>query len=137
MAMVLLADASAKAAPAFNGMSYTAFGPANVLATAGSNASLLKMRQIGTDTVAINTRWFQSAYNSNSVQEEDNRFSATMSSIASAIDYVHNTLGMKVLLKPMLDVDDGNWRAYISPTNPDAWFGYTAANPFVSGSSTH
>ena len=126
---------SAQAAPAFNGMSYTAFGPANVLDTSGSNASLLKMEQMGANTVALNVWWFQTAYNSNSVQEEDNRYSATMSSIADAVDYIHNTLGMKVLLKPMLDVDDGNWRAYISPTDPATWFGYNASNPFVKASS--
>jgi len=119
------AAGQAMGAPAFKGMSYTPFGPANVLTTAGSNASLLKMSQMGADTVALNTWWFQTAYNSNSVQEEDNRYSATSASIGSAIDYIHNTLHMKVLLKPMLDVDDGNWRAYISPTNPTAWFGYT------------
>ena len=125
-----------QAAPAFKGMSYTAFGPANVLDSANSNASLLKMSLMGADTVALNTWWFQTAYNSNSVQEEDNRYSATSASIGNAIDYIHNTLHMKVLLKPMLDVDDGNWRAYVSPTNPNAWFGYTngATTPPISGS---
>ena len=130
-----LTAAAAQAAPAFKGMSYTAFGPANVLSTAGSNASLLKMEQMGADTVAINAWWFQSAYNSNSVQEEDNHFSATTSSIADCIDYIHNTLHMKVLLKPMLDCDDGNWRAYISPTDPSTWFGYNASHPFVNAST--
>lgn len=135
LALCLLAAPPALAAPAFKGMSYTAFGPANVLESAGSNTSLLKMQQMGTDTVAINTWWFQTAYNSNAVQEEDNHFSATTSSIANCIDYIHNTLHMKVLLKPMLDVDDGNWRAYIAPSDPDAWFGYNAGNPYVNASS--
>ena len=29
---------------------------------------------------------------------------------------------MKVFLKPMLDVQDGTWRANIQPDDPDVWF---------------
>src|SRR3954453_4553873 len=44
-----------------------------------------------------------------------------MSSVSHAIDQIHS-LGMKVLLKPMLDVSDGTWRANIDPSNKDLWF---------------
>jgi hypothetical protein len=44
-----------------------------------------------------------------------------MSSIQHAINTIHS-LGMNVLLKPMVDVDDGTWRAQITPTDVNAWF---------------
>jgi hypothetical protein len=53
--------------------------------------------------------------------------SSTYASISHAIDEIHS-LGMKVLLKPMLDVNDGTpttdptWRAFIDPTDKDQWF---------------
>ena len=53
--------------------------------------------------------------------EDDTQYSSTMSSVAHAIDTIHG-LGMKVLLKPMLDVDDGTWRAFIDPSDKDQWF---------------
>jgi hypothetical protein len=95
--------ADAHAAPAFQGMSYTSFGK-DVLGTSASDQSLFNM------TVSAN-----------SMAEDFTRYSSTMSSVSHAIDTIHG-LGMKVLLKPMLDVSDGTWRAYIDPSNKDLWF---------------
>jgi hypothetical protein len=113
---------TACAAPAYDGMSYTSFGT-NVLSSAGSDQSLLNMSMVGTDTVALNFWWFQNSTTANSMAEDDSRYSSTVSSIAHAIDTIHS-LGMKVLLKPMLDVSDaaGTWRAYIDPSDKDQWF---------------
>ena len=114
--------AHAHAAPAYKGMSYTSFG-ANVLSTPASDQSLLNMSMVGTDTVALNFWWFQSSTSANTMAEDDSRYSSTLSSISHAIDTIHN-LGMKVLLKPMLDVNDGTWRAYIDPSDKDLWFSH-------------
>ena len=46
----------------------------------------------------------------NSMAEDFSRYSSTMSSVAHAIDTIHG-LGMKVLLKPMLDVSDARHMA--------------------------
>lgn len=110
------------AAPAYKGMSYTSFGT-NVLSSAGSDQSLLNMSIVGTDTVALNFWWFQNSTTANSMAEDFTRYSSTVSSISHAIDTIHS-LGMKVLLKPMLDVSDasGTWRAYIDPSDKDQWF---------------
>ena len=110
------------AAPAYKGMSYTSFGT-NVLSSAGSDQSLLNMSMVGTDTVALNFWWFQNSTTANSMAEDFTRYSSTVSSISHAIDTIHS-LGMKVLLKPMLDVSDaaGTWRAYINPSDKDQWF---------------
>jgi hypothetical protein len=120
--LVLIATTAAisHAAPAYEGMSYTSFGT-NALATSGSDQPLLNMSVVGTDTVALNFWWFQPSVTSNSMAEDFTRYSSTMSSVSHAIDTIHS-LGMKVLLKPMLDVSDGTWRAYINPSNKDQWF---------------
>src|SRR5689334_12660672 len=109
------------AAPAYEGMSYTSFGT-NVLSSTGSDQSLLNMSIVGTDTVALNFWWFQNSTTANSMAEDFTRYSSTVSSISHAIDTIHS-LGMKVLLKPMLDVSDvaGTWRAYIDPSDKDQW----------------
>jgi hypothetical protein len=122
LAIVVATATPAHAAPAYNGMSYTSFG-SNVLSSSGSDQSLLNMSQVGTDTVALNFWWFQNSVSANSMAEDFSRYSSTMSSVAHAIDTIHS-LGMKVLLKPMLDVSDasGTWRAFINPSDKDQWF---------------
>ena len=110
----------AAAAPAYQGMSYTSFGQ-DALATAGSDQSLTNMSIVGVDTVAINFWWFQDTVSSNAMGEDFSRYSSTISSVEHAIDTAHS-LGMKVLLKPMLDVKDGTWRAYVNPSDKDQWF---------------
>jgi hypothetical protein len=46
--------------------------------------------------------------------------------VRRAIDELHG-LGLKVMLKPHVDVRDGTWRAQITPADPDRWFqSYTA-----------
>jgi hypothetical protein len=132
-AALLCATQAAFAAPAFKGMSYTSFN-ATDLGSANSDQSLANMAQLGTDTVALNFWWYQTDVHQNTMAAAAN--SSTIASVQHAIDTIHS-LGMKVFLKPMLDVSDGagTWRAYINPTQPDTWFGYNASNPFMSAST--
>lgn len=122
LATALINPSHATTAPAYKGISYTSFG-ADVLASSASDTSLLNASLVGTDTVALNFWWFQPTTTSNSMAPDYNRYSSTLSSVSHAIDTIHN-LGMKVLLKPMLDVADasGTWRAYIDPSDKDVWF---------------
>src|SRR5262249_2502935 len=120
LGLVAASLSPALAAPAYKGMTYTSFG-ANVLSTASSDQSLLNMSLVGTDTVALNFWWFQSSTTANSMAEDDSKYSSTISSVPHALDEIHS-LGMKVLLKPMLDVDDGTWRAFINPSDKNQWF---------------
>ncbi len=108
------------AQPAYKGMSYTSFG-SDVLSGAPSDQSLYDLSVVGANTVALNVWWFQQTPSSTTIAEDDSRYSSTMSSIQHAIDTIHS-LGMNVLLKPMVDVDDGTWRAQITPTNVNDWF---------------
>ena len=112
-------------------MSLTSFNPTD-LASATTQQSIANMKTLGVDTVALNFWWYQSSVTANTMAAAAN--SSTIASVQSAIDTIHG-LGMKVLLKPMLDVSDGTWRAYINPTQPDTWFGYDATNPFTSAST--
>jgi Glycoside Hydrolase Family 113/Dockerin type I domain len=122
VAIALAVSHSVCAAPAYQGMSYTSFGK-DVLGTSASDQSLLNLSLVGTDTVAVNFWWFQPTTAANSMAEDFARYSSTQASVAHAIDTIHN-LGMKVMLKPMLDVADesGTWRAYIDPSNKTQWF---------------
>lgn len=45
----------------------------------------------------------------------------TDAALESAIDYIHSK-GMKVMLKPHLESQSGEWRALINPSNRGAWF---------------
>jgi T5SS/PEP-CTERM-associated repeat protein len=112
---------AAFAAPAYKGMSYTSFNETD-LSSAASDQSLTNMSILGTNTVALNFWWYQSDVHANSMAAIPGR-SSSIASIQHAIDTIHG-LGMKVLLKPMLDVSDANstWRAYINPSSPDTWF---------------
>ena len=109
---------AAIAAPAFKGMSLTSFNPTD-LASATAQQSIANMKTLGVDTVALNFWWYQSSTTANTMAAASN--SSTIASVQSAIDTIHG-LGMKILLKPMLDVSDGTWRAFINPSNPDLWF---------------
>jgi len=46
--------------------------------------------------------------------------------VRRAIDELH-ALGLKVMLKPHVDVEDGTWRAQIAPSDPGLWFESYAA----------
>jgi T5SS/PEP-CTERM-associated repeat protein len=124
---------SAFAVPAFKGMSYTSFNNPADLTTAASDQSIANMKTLGVDTVALNVWWFQSDVHQNTMAPSiGSAMTATyVADVQHAIDTIH-AQGMKVLLKPMLDVSDGTWRAYINPSQPDTWFGYDATNPFVN-----
>ena len=121
--LVLAATLSsfALAAPAYKGMSYTSFGT-DTLSSNSSDQSLLNLSLVGTDTVAINFWQYQDSVSANSMAE-DPAHSATMASVSHAIDTIHG-LGMKVLLKPMVDITDASatWRAYADPSDKDQWF---------------
>ncbi len=45
----------------------------------------------------------------------------TDESLISAIEYAHS-LNLKVMIKLFLDPQDGQWRAFINPTNKTEWF---------------
>lgn len=104
--------------PFFRGMSYTPWSQ-NALLTSDSDLSLSHMRADGVDTVSLNVFWFQDNATSSVITEDFNYYSASEPSVRYAIREIHMR-GMKALLKPMVDLRDGNWRGTIPPSG--AWF---------------
>ncbi len=91
----------------------------------GSDESLKELAKTGTKWVAIVVNWYQDKCYTTSIFSTEK--TASDASIIHAIEIVHS-LGMKVMLKPHLDVMDttgGGWRgeiACIAETDWNKWF---------------
>jgi hypothetical protein len=92
-----------------------------------SNTSLANAKAAGCEWVAINVWWFQDTATSTVIGPDYTRYSVRPESVKVAVDRCHQ-LGMKVMLKPMLDIKTGEWRANIVPSA--AWF--TAYHGFLN-----
>ncbi len=99
-------------------MSYTPWSE-NALFSAGSDRSIANMATLGVDTVALNVWAFQDDEDATDIALDFDYFSASIPSIEHAIDQIH-AQGMRVMLKPMVDLRNGVWRAHINPSA--AWF---------------
>lgn len=124
--MILLLFASAANAIDMKGVSYTAWQP-DAMLTAASDASLAKAKDDGCNWIAICVWWFQNDVDSTVITPDYTRYSAEPNSVVHAIERCHD-LCMKVMLKPMVDCRDGNWRGNINPSA--AWF--AAYEDFIS-----
>jgi hypothetical protein len=102
----------------FKGMSYCGWSE-YAFSTDDSNTSLANLKDINCQWVAINVWWFQDTTTSTVIGPDYSLYSVRPESVKVAVDRCHQ-LGMKVMLKPMLDVKSGEWRANIVPS-PE-WF---------------
>jgi hypothetical protein len=104
----------------FKGMSYCGWD-ANAYSTIDSNTSLARLKDTSCQWVAIIVVWFQDNINSTSIEPNYNKYSVRPESVKVAINRCHQ-LGMKVMLKPMVDLskDPNHWRGQIVPSA--AWF---------------
>lgn len=108
----------AAGAPLYRGFSYTPWSR-DALLDPGSDQSILNMKADGVNAVALNVWWFQDNEGSSSITEDFTRYSASQESVRRAIRFMHS-VGLKVLLKPMVDCRNGRWRGEIRPSA--AWF---------------
>jgi len=108
------------------GVSYTAWQP-DAMLSEDSNRSLAKARADGCNWIALCVWWFQNNVSSTTIESDYTRYSATPESVVHAINQCHEQ-GMKVMLKPMVDCRDGEWRGNINPSND--WF--SAYQDFIS-----
>lgn len=106
------------AGPLYRGFSYTPWWRDALLGSA-SDQSILNMKAVGVDTVALNFWWFQDNETSTVITEDFTKYSASQPSILHAIQFMHAN-GLKVMLKPMVDLRNGSWRGNIVPSA--AWF---------------
>jgi len=103
------------------GMSYATYAnlTPNAYGSAESDESLRRMRLIGVKWVAINVvGWYQTNNKSADIHKNPNQ-APTDEALAHAIETTHN-LNMSVILKPMIDLEDGRWRGEIQPSKE--WF---------------
>jgi hypothetical protein len=128
-ALILAGVCAAAASPAMAGLGYKGVSlvdfdsPNNFTANYVQN-TILGIQQVGVNTVALNIWDFTPSITSTTIAPDYTRYSATTAQIQDAINEIH-AAGMNVMLKPMVDVDNGTWRAMINPVgtaNVNAWF---------------
>lgn len=88
-----------------------------------SSDSLSRIADTGANWVAIDPSQYMNTVNSNTMAPENGGAGRTASdlAVAKAIDDAH-ARGLKVMLKPHIDISDGTTRWDIRPTNPALWF---------------
>lgn len=89
----------------------------------GSDARVseaLRMFQvIGGNWTAINVWWFQDSIDAEEIMPAPDAYTISDEAVEAAIAAAH-AAGLRVLLRPVIDVRDGEWRARIRPTA--RWF---------------
>lgn len=119
IAFLSLVSILAYAEPVFQkGMSYTPWSE-NTLLASSSDQSIVNMNNVGIGWVALTVFWFQDDRDSAEIHEDFHYYSASKPSLIHAIERIH-AAGMKVTLKPHVDMRTGEWRARIQPSA--AWF---------------
>jgi hypothetical protein len=82
-------------------------------------ASLDDLAARGANWVAINFWWFQATAASTEIAPDPSAYTISDEAIATAIQAAH-AAGLRVLLRPMLDVRDGTPRRFLQPS--PTWF---------------
>lgn len=126
-AVVASACAAARRRPApvarmpefMRGMNYVGYS-ADVFASGISDRLLGQLADTATTWVAISPVWFQADARASEIGPWEGR-TPSDASLRHAIRRAHS-LGMKVMLKPLVDARDGTWRAAFTPDDWDRWF---------------
>jgi len=108
----------------YNGMTHVSWWH-DEYGTPAASDSRRALAATGAGWGGLLTTWYMERKESNDIRPVANR-SNDDDVVRQAIDEMH-ALGLKVMLKPHVDVEDGTWRAQIAPTNPDRWFESYAA----------
>ncbi|MGC9395498.1 MAG: glycoside hydrolase family 113 [Anaerolineae bacterium] len=111
--------------PKLEGGAYTSWWHGEY-SSANSDQTLAKIQDTGTEWISLLATWYQDTLTSTTIYSDANR-TPTDADVIHAIETAH-TLGLKVMLKPHLDVQTGEWRGYIgegvftTEAQWDAWF---------------
>jgi len=100
------------------GVVYTSWGR-NELRRAVSDETLEYLFEKGVRHVSIMVVWFQDTADSKLIWPDTDKDTPTDEALSHAINTCHR-LGMKVTLKPHVDLKDDSWRGEIYPS--DVWF---------------
>ncbi len=99
------------------GVVYTSWGKTE-LGTEASDQTLEYLKESGVRYVSIMIIWSQASINEKTVSPDDKDTPDDMA-LVHAINKAHS-LGMKVMLKPHIEVKSGEWRGEIVPS--EEWF---------------
>jgi hypothetical protein len=80
---------------------------------------LCQMVRLGADWIELTPTWYQASAGASAIAARTR--TPSDGSLADAIDAAHRA-GLKVFLKPLLDVDSGDYRGTIRPADRPAWF---------------
>jgi len=83
-------------------------------------SSLEQLKSLGVEWIAIYVVWYQDKFSSPVMRSDPNR-TPTDASLRYVINTAH-TMGLKVMLKPHVRLEDGNSRDKIAPKDWDRWF---------------
>lgn len=100
------------------GMSFVGYWN-NVYAMPEAIESLYNLKETGCKWVALVTTWYQEDEHSTEIFPDENA-TPTDASLIKMINKIHE-LGMKVMLKPHIDLMNGEWRGMISFENEEDW----------------
>ena len=93
---------------------------------ANQHDAIASWKSLGGNAIAFAPRWFMDAPTSTTIAPDSNLGSPSDDSVIAAINEAHNQ-GLRVMLRPYVDVKDGSWRGQIIPSSVGAWFAsYTA-----------
>jgi len=106
--------------PPMKGMTINAWS-AEAYNSSNFDQSIMNLASIKANWVTFTVFWFMEHYNDVEMHPRPDLYTASDSSLAYAIQKTHE-LGMKVALKPMIDVVDQTWRGQINPVNWTLWF---------------
>ncbi|MEW6171345.1 MAG: hypothetical protein AB1472_07315 [Candidatus Omnitrophota bacterium] len=107
------------------GMSYVTWAR-DTFSSSSSDASLRKLKETGTEYVALVVTWYQDKFDAPLIGPNPSK-TPSDTSVVHAIKTIHDS-GMKVMLKPhldFLDSSEGKWRSDIEfsdDTGWEAWF---------------
>ena len=101
--------------PFQKGMSFTTWQEGS-FNTTQAKSQLDEMKAAGVEWVAINMWWFQSDRWSHDIKY--GIWSDSFDNMTSCFEYAHS-IGLKVLYKPMLNLETYDWRSFINYT--DIW----------------
>jgi glycosyl hydrolase family 113 len=131
-----LPDEPASSRPAaIRGITLVDWSP-NGYRRASADSALRAIASVGASHLAIIVTAYQSSPAANLI-----RIDSTRTPTLESVRYVLGralSLGLKVVVKPHVDLDDGSWRGHITPQNPKAWFesyqGFLAPLAFLAES---
>jgi PKD repeat protein len=126
--VLLLTASSAHAANfTYRGAAYVSWSSTDYQ-TPDSGASLTDLASTGANWASLLVTWYMPNKFATSIDADVTRTPSDVALI-QAINDMH-ARGLRVMLKPHVDVNDGNWRGTIAPSDTDAWF--VSYNTFVT-----